>query len=253
MSEDSGENTQFVYHYTDSAGLLGILSEKCLRLTNVAYLNDSEELKEGLRHYGEPATAAEEGRLKEVRKAPQYYIGSFTKHSDHLRHWMSYCPSGGYAIGFNRAKLQEHTANSSTLRYDKVKYDTEDKVTMLRRDQQGGPENLKPDEPDEVDFNDKIFDLLTCKKNEWADEHEERIIQFESDINFISDDYIKFRAKGSLLVPYTEFNFKPDMICQVIIGPMANQDLAERSLEIIKLLHFYHFSICRSQVSLRSL
>lgn len=37
-----------LYHYTDAAGLLGILDNNSLYATHVAYLNDSQELAYGM-------------------------------------------------------------------------------------------------------------------------------------------------------------------------------------------------------------
>jgi hypothetical protein len=39
----SGQRPETLYHYTDSNGLLGIVTKKALRATDVQFLNDGEE------------------------------------------------------------------------------------------------------------------------------------------------------------------------------------------------------------------
>jgi hypothetical protein len=60
--------SNLIYHYTSGDGLLGILSSKHLRMTNVNYLNDSSELQHGSELIFDYIKAVFES-LKEPRKS----------------------------------------------------------------------------------------------------------------------------------------------------------------------------------------
>lgn len=123
------------YHYTDAQGLLGILSTGRLRLTDVQYLNDVQELS------GVDAVAAAlqdqaGGMLSSIdvgspdtdlisdalriesmarvftdlarRRTPtaRAFVACFCKRGDLLSQWRGYAAEGaGYAIGFNWSAL----------------------------------------------------------------------------------------------------------------------------------------------------
>lgn len=130
---------KYLYHYTSQKGLLGIL-EKKLRMTNIMYLNDSQEydhciniakqevktciqslLKEEL---GEIIPTKEETisekkfgyykrmehYLKDIKDhvqgEHQLFVFSFSQRKDDLSQWRGYCPEiGGFCIEFDTVKL----------------------------------------------------------------------------------------------------------------------------------------------------
>ena len=93
------------YHYTDSAGLLGIIEEgECLfRASDVRFLNDSEELRYAasqfeqwllLRH--QRTLPTEIGQL--LDSEPGIYVVCLSERRDSLSQWRAY---GDYALGLD--------------------------------------------------------------------------------------------------------------------------------------------------------
>ena len=162
--KDSRVRKGTVYHYTSSAGMLGILEETpTLRLTNVKFLNDSEELVYGINLaksvlkevHKELAPAKVQGLLHQptvvedsryvggafelvdlwldtLTELAPFYTASFCQDGDNLRQWMSYCSGGGYAIGFDRALLQKVMINKETTLFKDVDYSEESLILKNR-------------------------------------------------------------------------------------------------------------------------
>jgi hypothetical protein len=134
-----------LYHYTDAAGLLGIIKSGTLWATNFRYLNDSSEFIYASGLIKEVVAEATEGALGDSPKArlrdsilrgtdkkedsevtefteyPQPYIACFSERGDGLSQWRGYGKSiGGYSLGFsfqhiraveeaiNRTRVQAH-------------------------------------------------------------------------------------------------------------------------------------------------
>jgi Protein of unknown function (DUF2971) len=111
-----------VYHYTDAAGLLGIIRTGQLWASHANFVNDSGELRyvDGLleqviaelshefdANLVHPYLSAIPGLFKEVVVDNfEFYIACFCEHGDQLSQWRGY-PStgGGYAIGFDPTVL----------------------------------------------------------------------------------------------------------------------------------------------------
>lgn len=96
-----------VYHYTDIAGLLGMIQEGKIWATHVSRLNDSSEYHHGIKivmdcvRNAMPATSKPfiEKILSEFRRVDTYVASYSTKH-DLLSQWRSYSGSKtGYCLG----------------------------------------------------------------------------------------------------------------------------------------------------------
>ena len=110
-----------VYHYTDSAGLLGILESGTLRLTDIFGMNDPSELRHGISCAGEILTAeAQRGHPAAtifaekfntimnggVDAIAHFFAGCLSRASDDLGQWRAYGDDGcGFAIGFDGGLL----------------------------------------------------------------------------------------------------------------------------------------------------
>jgi hypothetical protein len=109
-----------LYHYTDSDGLIGILTYKAVRATHCRYLNDRQETIAGTELIQEVALALSRDATVEERfrgtfgdwakhheKVPthsffQPFIASFTENEDQLSQWRAYADNGaGYSLGFD--------------------------------------------------------------------------------------------------------------------------------------------------------
>ena len=134
MLSDSAQFPPVLYHYTNSAGLKGILETGSLWSTDADFLNDAQELQFGrpqlcdalikqadhLHPEGRPGGDADWSRATILRSAVDYlqpadlisksrteqvYVACFCEHSDLLSQWRGYGSSGGYAIGFRSEHL----------------------------------------------------------------------------------------------------------------------------------------------------
>lgn len=108
-----------VYHYTDAAGLHGILTGGHIRATHFLHLNDRRELVEGEDLVKAVVTEMRDEAAPSVQKdlmavfledfdemaitriVKDLYVVSFSEDSDDLSQWRAYGGSGGgYSIGF---------------------------------------------------------------------------------------------------------------------------------------------------------
>ena len=120
-----------LYHYTDAAGLMGIVTSGTVWATHYAYLNDASEFKYAvgvMKDVVEKATADAapgtwKGRFRHVisednnpsvystdwtqNAGEQQFVACFSERSDSLSQWRGYGKSiGGYSLGFQVADLQ---------------------------------------------------------------------------------------------------------------------------------------------------
>src|SRR5215208_1546206 len=102
-----------LFHYTTSAGLVGIIETGKIWLTKIQYTNDKSELclaleqirtEIDLQQQGMEKTRREEeldAMCKALHGAPTVNVGvaSFTKEDDQLSQWWGYCEIGkGYSL-----------------------------------------------------------------------------------------------------------------------------------------------------------
>jgi Protein of unknown function (DUF2971) len=120
-----------LYHYTTHAGAIGIATKKVLWATSIRHLNDATEftyahevLSQALANAfaqtpfnGSPAALEVMQRPLDVSQRDvaaaftgtlgSTFIVSFSADRDKLSQWRTYCPGGGYALGFRVDVLQE--------------------------------------------------------------------------------------------------------------------------------------------------
>ena len=115
---------EFLYHYTNPEGLIGILKSKELWATNIDYLNDSHEIDYCVEYIkstieymmeGDGGHQSVKAFLKEslsfVGSASKvYYLTSLSEEADSLPQWRAYCPNGGYALGISSKYLAKISA-----------------------------------------------------------------------------------------------------------------------------------------------
>jgi len=111
-----------VYHYTNAAGLLGIVRGKCLWASDVWYMNDAREalygldvIERALEGLDLPSGPAAEIRgraltlLRAIRDDGDFsrsYIACLSADGDDLSQWRAYGRPRGFSIGFDTAKLR---------------------------------------------------------------------------------------------------------------------------------------------------
>lgn len=138
-----------VYHYTNAAGLKGILTDCALWATNFSFLNDPSEI-----HYGRElvirilctmqeriGSAESSGLLQAINErfrelaVSEVYVCSFTTCHDDLNQWRAYgtATEARYCIGFDYEAIEERAAATPNATFSKISY-TERKQQKLIQD-----------------------------------------------------------------------------------------------------------------------
>lgn len=115
---------QYVYHYTNAAGLKGILESGTIWLSDIFSLNDPSELGHGFSQAvailnAMAASGPPESKLFAeqfeafltqggIQAAAHFFAGSFSANGDDLGQWRAYADNGrGYALEFNTQALED--------------------------------------------------------------------------------------------------------------------------------------------------
>lgn len=247
-------------HYTNFEALISIIKNEELWLSNLWFLNDRNEYKEGLSiietKYLEKIKKHKEPNIKillntlesaiSLLKQQSVYVISLTTNEDLLSQWRGYGGNNGVGIKFNFSNNK--TINLFPCIYNKkmqeeyINHIFENTIEIFNKTKENG---LFPkewcNEKDELPYWDAINIAgsnfiskcnVACAliKNEGFKEEEEwRLLNFSSEnINFLS--------KGSFIKPFIKMkilNFK-ETLTGVIIGPNPDEDLCKRS--IVQLL-----------------
>jgi len=113
----SSDKIDTVAHYfSDTAVLDAILSTGVLRASNIYFLNDWQEHKNGLdflatkvfTKYQQIAKVLTELRIEGVRKNAGIYSISFATDADNLQHWITYAKHTGVCVELDSECLQSH-------------------------------------------------------------------------------------------------------------------------------------------------
>jgi hypothetical protein len=237
-----------IYHYTDLNAVKSILETKKLRLTGSRYLNDTKELSDGLSFISdaiENGVWSENTSEQSIRaigfiktEINQYlnygaieestFVCSFSTKPDLLSQWRSY---GMFAIEFEEHDLNTDSFELRTCLYNEEKKRNEANLAvqaavlgvesfLLQNDNQlfGDAFNYVP----------KLVELASAFKDAgFSEESEVRHIQTIED----TDQSIKFRVKGNVLVPYIEQEFFLPAVKAIHVGPVADRELVINSLE----------------------
>ena len=129
-----------LYHYTNAAGLKGILESKSFWATDHRFLNDTSEFQLGFKLISE-AISQREAKIKErsldawemvqnLQVQAQHngmhaFVASFTTNGDLLSQWRGYNGGRGFAIGIDNDWLWEN-ADAQSFKLFKITYDTKE-------------------------------------------------------------------------------------------------------------------------------
>lgn len=237
-----------LFHYTDVHAVHSILTKQKLWLTDMRYLNDTEEFQHGFKRLLSAIDTHElsvfynhnDGfveRAKQTilqifkdrgnftgRSMDPVYICSLSANGDSLSQWRAY---GTYAIEFDEQILLEENCHIAKCIYDPrkqaeiAKDAIIDTITLLSN---------KPD-PGLVDDDgyrqfDKLWKIASSFKDVgFREEAEYRII-----MDGVDENSVKYRPRGNLLVPYVELEIPMNCIKAIHLGPMLNYELASESM-----------------------
>ncbi|MDT0264559.1 DUF2971 domain-containing protein [Jatrophihabitans lederbergiae] len=136
MADTDPSDADVLYHYTNTYGLLGIITNLTLWATDASYLNDAQEMRYGraevvealnvegqrlIDSEGPPGGGAEYSRGTVMRSAANtvrtdtppdgqapasVYVTCFCSDGDLLSQWRGYAEGSGFAVGFRRDYLE---------------------------------------------------------------------------------------------------------------------------------------------------
>lgn len=253
-----------LYHYTNLNGLIGILENSEIWLSNMYFLNDKNEFELGLRFVVEQLEVykggfsvlkptkyfieALEKAIDFIKEKDSPYILSMTTNNDLLSQWRGYTNNGvGVNIGFSNRFFEENK-----LKVYKCIYEVEKQKEIINHiltqsifmfigiaDSQG---IFKDSEEIELSKYDKavsvagqyfidrtMFFCSLIKDKSFVEEDEWRLILFDekSEINFLN--------KGNYFRPYKKIKIGNlnDSINEVMMGPNSEKELCHLSLKML--------------------
>lgn len=253
-----------VYHYTDAAGLLGILQSGKVRMTDIFGLNDPSELRHGIGFAAavlrdqtreeHPAVRRVTAHFSETMHANlgefgHFFVACFSRDGDDLGQWRAYGANGnGFALGFDGPRLEKlfaaQRSNNTTIDIiyddDQLKQVTE-QMARIAVQAYGLPVGRRLDDAVLPRFLTAIstgfsYELLRAallyKHEAYRNEREYRFLHFRGRDDDMSD--VQVRVRGSTLVRFIDFDWKSegrDLLKSIVIGPAANIAEAHQSIK----------------------
>jgi hypothetical protein len=271
-----------LFHYTDAAGLKGILQSERLFATDLRFMNDSGELfyarnlisevtSTELSSQPEPLSKIfhQVFELLEVVAVHAFYAACFCEEGDVLSQWRAYGNGGGgYAIGFDTAALISNLMDPKGWSiFRKVDYDPDSQRERIRSILQSrfsicNQCSTKFPEHPELESALRrcashairsLFWEFSCMKNPlFSEEKEWRVVEFVGEPS-------NFRlSRSGLLVPYIELSYdgserKRRAVAELRWGPTLTPELARLSLDaLIESLGYKELTIRGSMIPLRA-
>lgn len=264
----------FVYHYTSTAGLMGILSSKKVWLTDAGFLNDTEELTYGARR---TAVRLREQAVKQKgltsQKNSDYVISTlqsiadsierinepntarfefpsvacFSMSRDDLSQWRGYA-SDGYCVAFHRESLRTHMVP------DGVVLGAGQNIPMLMDISYGNDAEVLIDEqislmisalhdhgpgaaPSGVENYYLIKQLIVPILV--LIKHPAFAMEREVRMYLINPGSTKFRASKLGPVPYTQVGFEKEAVAEVMVAPGSNAERRAQAAQVFLDAHNY--------------
>jgi hypothetical protein len=248
-----------IYHYTDDAGLRGILESGRLWLSDIFKLNDPSELRHGFSHAVDILNSkAESGHRSTKIFAKQfatilergmegtahYFVCSFSSDGNDLGQWRAYADNGrGYALGFDGKALENaftkengvpipHNSTHHVIYNDAELADIHRRMIENMFPLISGPNGRRMDGPT---INAYMMDLsvslslhalrasLFFKHGAYINEKEFRFLQIYEAGTPLRN--VKRRYRSYELVKYREFDWRcvaAGALKQIMVGPAAD-------------------------------
>jgi hypothetical protein len=266
-----------LFHYTDSNGLLGILSSEVFWATNIEYLNDSSELaycialiRDRLERTKIAVSRNALSPISQLFVAAQknfnpfhdltVYVSCFCEEGDLLSQWRGYGHAGGgYAIGIQPRYGNAAPDDVPRIVLRKVFYELKDQeqlidesisqlealwthVTSKTNDQ---PTLMEAQKKILSFFRQEVGDYIWCFKNPAFREEREWRFSYITGAKDPKKRPVKFRPGPGSINPYVELDLfklldseaQALQVCEVICGPTLHP---HRSVEAVKHLLNVH-------------
>lgn len=255
-----------LYHYTDSSGLLGIISSGQVWATHVSRLNDKTEYNLGLSLAESLALNCPTRLPNLVEKALEEvfskdtYISCFSGSRDLLSQWRAYSGSNvGYCIGFESSEMATTDGRMPIL--EKVIYERETAKKVISRLIFEADEYLHTEGFGEVEVGyiigtiSGLLNVTACstKHYTFSEENEYRFIYQPGSTDL--ELQVKYRDGQFGLTPYVEIDFLEKgklPITSITIGPCEDIESEHRALDHLLFNNGYeNVEILYSEIPLR--
>jgi hypothetical protein len=248
--EPNTRSVSSLCHYTNLAGLIGILENQQLWASNVAFLNDREELLHGVKCAKRAlnqilkdrkliqwrdairtvVNEIEEGRL------PNTYATCFCEKSDLLSQWRGYGGAEqGVCLVFERSGLEALRAGKQSF-LTPVQYGLISGKMQLREGLRERLLSIAAEEltaMNEDDKREEVYEVLSeliprFKHKGFEAELEWRLVVQHKTLR----DSVCFRPNRNVLVPYIKLDSRGSLPLKYVrIGPGHDTKLTQRSVE----------------------
>jgi len=251
--------TRPLYHYTDAAGLIGIMRTKRIWASSIQHLNDTQEFAHAIglieeelnsrgRYYYDYDPASPRWALKEEArewfrrldetlrneisglKDTTLYVASFSEHKDVLSQWRGYCRDGnGYSIGFMPSVLTEPA--KAGFRLVKCVYDPKEQKGLCNAlidsyfeiSQRPPSSKALLRSMQKLTWGTKFSILAAAMKHEsFREESEWRLVCAPE-----RDHAVHFRSGRFGIVPYLEVPLSSENqkvpVAELVVGPTADR------------------------------
>lgn len=221
-----------LYHYTDIYALKSILERKVLWLTQINFMNDYDEQKNGEKEIREEIEKTKKEAFlnwfdMELQKhfcAHHAFVGSFSKDSDKLSQWRGYCPeNAGYCLEFDFDDEISKKIHTCIYEPDQKKLKLKELVEKMHNFY------LAPTSHDQSDIGEKIKIIISTFKNSYFyEENESRFVVHHEKYS----EKIKHRVKNNIIIPYIEYPIQFNQIKSIMIGPGVDKKLSQSGLKL---------------------
>jgi len=265
---DTARTPAIAYHYTDSAGLFGILDSGNIRLTDIAGLNDPTEISHGVAHACEILRTAAASSHRAARflsdgftdfhtkiaQLAHFFVACFSHNGNDLGQWRSYGNNGrGFSLGFDGELLErlfvapngDWITNHSTfsIRYNDTALravQTEIVNAFLTLSDVPRGRGLHPSTV--AQFMRILSERLSLcavraallfKHEAYSNEAEYRLLHIRPINDDLSD--IKLRPRDTALIRFMEIAWRSDgcqPLREILIGPAADETKATEFAQI---------------------
>jgi hypothetical protein len=272
---------QRLYHYTDLAGLKGIIQSEALWATEISQLNDTTEIsysRELLCRIADRfhASSASEYALHLAKQAatgmatapnnPRMFVASLTDDGDNLSQWRGYATQGhGLAIGFDRNVL-ETSALAQGYTMVPIIYDESEQEQHFAKalseiveiiDGWGADPRHAPSPIEQVLSLGLGLTLaaMFIKNPYFRDEREWRLVRLI--MEGVWDENSHTRVRGGEVVQYEAIelangNSGENRIVEIVAGPLLSIDEEYQVREILAKHGLKSVKFRRSSVPLRN-
>lgn len=274
LFKDTGhdEAVQPLYHYTDAAGVLGIIRGKQIWATHFRYLNDQDELEAGERIITDEARRLAGERPEETARGwfldsfaqihpeqslthiADVFIASLSANGDQLSQWRAYGADGhGYSLGFRALPLPRDNPPNARVALIQMRceYNEErfrqlaaETLTEVAKGFAKYVETYARDAGDVASMRAKAMVVALrrvavlvprFKHKAFAEEDEWRLVAIP--MRAREHEAVKFRTTRHGLTPYVPIDLAQDGalidIARVHLGPRHDAERAANTIETL--------------------